>query len=227
MSSASKDPSTLGNVPPTAYESAKAEWLERMGSPIVEKNRWALVAILLAFCLLAALIGYNQLLPLKTVEPYIIEVDKLTGEARASTAKASSYAPQEREIRFFIARWARQLIEINPGTPDALKSAYLNVRGVAIDEFKEFLQKTNVFAEMRTDPALIRTAEISSINFIQDRVALIRLVTTTRSTRGISEQKRFIINMNFELSPPKEEAQLLENPLGFYVTHFDFREELK
>lgn len=221
------DPASLGNAPTTAYDRAKAEWAERMGSSVVERNRWALVAIFLSIALVMAMVGFNQLLPLKSVEPFIIEVDRFSGETNPSAMRAKSYVPQEREIRFFVARWVRQLLEINPGTADSLKTAYLHVRGTAVDEFKEFLQKTNVFAEIKGDPSLVRTVDISSINFIQQRVVLIRLVTNTRSTRSAPEQKRFIININFELNPPKEEASLLENPIGFYVTHFDFREELK
>lgn len=226
-SSRKDDVSSLGNAPHTAYQAAKAEWAERMGTPIVEKNRWFLVATLLAVCLLIALIGYTHLLPLKTVEPFIVEVDKLTGEARSSAMRAQSYNPQEREIRFFTARWARQLLEIGPATPDALQIAYSYTRGTAIEEFKELLKKTNVFAEMKSDSSLRRTAEISSITFVQERVALIRLVTTTRSTTRASEEKRFILNINFEIDPPKEEAKFLDNPIGLYITHFDFREELK
>ena len=93
--------------------------------------------------------------------------------------------------------------------------------------FRSLLKKTNVFAEMKSDSSLRRTAEISSITFVQERVALIRLVTTTRSTTRASEEKRFILNINFEIDPPKEEAKFLDNPIGLYITHFDFREELK
>ncbi len=223
----SKDVNTMGNAPLTAYEQAKAEWAERMGSPIVEKNRWFLVSFLLIICLLLGLLGYVQLLPLKTVEPFVIEVEKLTGEARASAMRAKSYVPQEREIRYFTAQWLRQLVNIDPATPDALQTAYYHVRGPAVEAFKEYLAKTKVFAEIKSDPSLRRTTEISSLTFIQDRIILARIVTTTRSTRFAPAQKRYVVNINFELEPPKEEKDLLFNPIGFYVTHFDFREELK
>lgn len=222
-----KDVRTMGNAPLTAYEQAKAEWAERMGSPIVEKNRWFLVSFLLVICLLLGLIGYNQLLPLKTVEPFLFEVDKLTGEVRASAMKAKAYVPQEREIRYFTGQWLRNLVNIDPSTPDALQSAYGQVRGPAIEEFKDYLAKTKVFAEIKSDPSLRRTTEISSLSFIQERVILARIVTTTRSSRFATEQKRYVVNINFELSPPTEEKDLMINPIGYYVTHFDFREELK
>lgn len=223
----SKGIKMMGNAPLTAYEKAKAEWLERMGSPIVEKNRWFLVSVFMTICLILSLLGYVYLLPLKTVEPFVIEVDKLTGEARASAMSAKSYVPQEREIRYFTAQWLRQLVNIDPATPDALQTAYSHVRGPAVESFKEYLAKTNVFAEIKRDPSLRRITEISSLSFIQERIILARIITTTRSTRFAPEQKRYVVNINFELEPPKEEKDLLLNPIGFYVTHFDFREELK
>lgn len=217
----------MGNTPITAYQQAKAEWAERMGTPIVEKNRWFLIAVMLGIALILGMVGYNYLLPLKTVEPFVIEVDKLTGESRASSMRATSYVPQDREVRYFIAKWIRQLVNIDPSTPDALQAAYGTTRGTAVEEFKDFLKKTNVFAEIKNDPSLRRITEISSINFIQERVAIVRIVTTTRSTSVAASEKRYVVNINFELEPPKEERELMANPIGFYVTHFDFREELK
>lgn len=221
------DISSIGNVPLTAYEKAKAEWAERMGEPIVEKNRWFLMAAILAIALVLAMFGFNHLIPLKTVEPFYMEVDRVSGETVASSMRAKSYLPQEKEIRYFTAKWLREMISIGPSTGDDLQSAYKQVRGTAVEEFKQFITKTNVFAEMKADPSLRRTVEIGTINFVQERVALVRIVTTTRSMRGSVDEKRFIVNINFEIDLPKEDKDLMENPIGFYVTHFDFREDLK
>lgn len=221
------DPRSTGNAPPTSYDQAKAEWLERMGSPIVEKNRWFIMAILLAVALVLGAFAYTKILPLKSVQPWIVEVDKLTGETKASSVQTTSYVPQEREIRYFLARWVRQLTEIGPSTPRDLQEAYKFVRATAVDSFKEYLQTSHVFAELKRDPTLRRSIEISSITFIQDGVAMIRVVSTTRTTLSMPVQKRFIIKADFILDPPKSEMEIQENPIGFFITHFDFREELK
>lgn len=223
----SRDPSTIGNVPLTAYDRAKAQWAEMIGSTVVEKNRWFLVAFTLALAVLVSAYGYNHLLPLKSVEPFLIEVEKFSGEPRPSAMRAASYQPQEKEIQFFLARWIRQMLEIGPSTIDDLQEAYGYCRGNALEEFTEYLRNSEVFAKMKADPSLRRTLDISSITFIQERVALVRLVSKTRTLRGAPEEKRFIINVNFELDPPKEKEKFLVNPLGFFITHFDFREELK
>lgn len=221
------DARATGNTPLTAYEQAKAEWLERMGTPIVEKNRWFLTAFILATALAMGAFSFTQILPLKSVQPFIIEVDRLTGETKASSAQAVSYQPQEREVRYFLAQWVRMLTEIGPSSPRDLQEAYKFVRATAVDSFKEYLQSSKVFAEMKRDPSLRRTIEISSITFIQEGVAMIRVVSTTKSTLSMPIQKRFIVKVDYLLDPPKTEAEIQSNPIGFFVTHFDFREELK
>ena len=45
----------IGNVPNAAYEQAKQEWFERMGEPVVERNRWFVVALVIGLGLVASM----------------------------------------------------------------------------------------------------------------------------------------------------------------------------
>ena len=219
-------PEQAGNVPKTAYDKARSEWLERMGGPVVERTRWFLMAMFLAVCLIASLVAITYIAPLKTVVPYIIEVDKVTGDARASQIEAKRYTIDEKQKKYFLGRWVKKTVELDPYTTESnIKEAFLFVRGKAIDEYRQLMHMLKPMERLAKEKTLTRTVNIVTINFIAEGAALVRFTAEERASSGDPIKKRYVANIHFEVVTPVTEKDILENPNGIFITHFAFQEE--
>lgn len=218
----------VGNVPNVAYEKARQQWAERMGEPIVERNRWFLMALFLAFALLVSLLALKHLTPLKTVVPYAIKIDQDTGEIRGAPVEASKFVLGTAEKKYFISRWVRNIIDLEPRvTEKNLREAFGFVRGKAVDEYKDFMTKTRPLARLQEEKTLSRRADIVSIIIESENTANIRFVTEERQVGSAPVRQRYVAFITYEVVPPTTDLEMLENPLGIFITHFVISEEIK
>jgi type IV secretion system protein VirB5 len=218
---------SLGNAPNVAYEKARQQWAERMGEPIVEKNRWFVVAILLGLALIASLAAISNLIPLKTVVPYGIQIDRATGEVTAKPIAATDFKPGQAEKKYFITRWIRDIIDLEPNiTERNLREAFGFVRGKAIEEYKDFMNQTKPLLRLREEPTLTRKTDIISFNFMTDNTANIRFQTEERQASVAPVIKRYAAFVTYELLAPTTDRDIVENPLGLFITHFTISEEI-
>lgn len=217
----------IGNSPLTAYEKGKREWFERMGSPVVERDRYFVIAGLFGLAFAGLVLTLMNMMPLTRVEPYVIQVDKITGQVAATRAAAQAYKPGAPEKQYFIIKWVRGLLELDPNTTErALAEVYENTRGKGIDEFTDFVTKTKPIVRIRTEAGLTRTVEIKSFSPLNDQSALVRLVTEERSLNKGAVRRSYAITIHYAIDPPETEGQIMKNPIGLFVTHFAINEDL-
>lgn len=226
--SSSSDPRSLDDAPNVAFEKAKQVWAERMGEPIVERNRWFLVSIVLLIGLVACLSALNMLMPLKTAVPMIIKIDRATGEIVGKPVEVAAFKPGEAEKKYFITRWIRDIIDLEPGiTERNLREAFGFVRGKASDEYKDFMKQTRPLARLMEEKTLTRKTDIVSFNFTTENAASVRFQTEERQAGASPVIKRYAAFITYEIYPPKTDREIVENPLGLFITHFTIAEELK
>lgn len=208
-------------TPPVVSPHPEKVWFEAHGIPVVERNRYFLLTLVLSLALIIACSALALMAPLKTVVPFVLE--KVDGGAVIpAPMNAQQYQPGEAEIRYFIAQWVRQLLTIDPHlTEQYLSEAYRVTRGKATVEFTDWVQRTLPMGELKKDPSLTRTVFISSVSLIQDQVALVRVTTERRNAGNPSaNREKFILTIHFTTLTPKSETELLSNPAGLFVTHF-------
>ncbi len=217
----------LGNSPLTAFEKARREYFERTGTPVVERARYFVLAALFGIAFISVVVALIRLMPLNRVEPYVVHVDRLTGEARASRSSAQAYKPGEREKQYFIVRYVRGLLAIDRNTvAQALEEVYRNSRGKAIDEFTEYVKATKPIVRARTEADLVRTVEIKSYSPLNEQSAIVRVETIERGLNKAPVRKSLVITVHFAIDPPKTESEIMANPIGLFVTHFAINEDL-
>ena len=217
----------IGNTPNVAYEKAKNEWAERMGEPIVEKNRWFVVSIVLALALAASLSALNLLMPLKTAVPWLVRVDRQTGEVIGVT-QVKDLKVGDAEKKYFISRWIKNIVDLEQGTTEPnLRQAFLFVRGKAVEEYKDFMTKTRPLPRLQEQKTLTRKTDIVSFNFQADNSASIRFETEERVDNTKPVIKRYAAYVTFEIVPPTTDREIINNPLGLFITHFTIAEEIK
>lgn len=64
-----------------------------MGSPIVERDRYFVLAALFGLAFVGVVGTLMNMMPLTRVEPFVVQVDKITGHAVATRAAAQAYKP--------------------------------------------------------------------------------------------------------------------------------------
>lgn len=217
----------FGNSPLTAYEKGKREWFERMGSPIVERDRYFILAGLFGLAFVALVATLAKMMPLSRVEPIVMAVDKLSGEVRPQKSVAQAFKPGENEKQFHLTRWTRALMALDINTTElALTEVYENCRGKAVQEFSDFIGKTKPIVRVRTEAGLVRTVDIKSYSPLNDQSVLIRIQTEERGINKETVRKSYAVTLHYAIDPPQTEAEVMKNPIGLFITHFSINEDL-
>ena len=188
-----------------------------------ERRAWIVAAGFGVLALVA--VGANfALVPLKTVEPFVVRVDRATGAVDVMTAlrseKPLSY--DEAVTKHFVAQYVRA----REGWLAAAAEA--NFRQVSImstpaeqQRWGDAFRPTNP----RSPQVLYGLAgeaqvDIRAISFVADGVASVRFHRTVRQATQIAESD-WIATVAFTYTKaPMAEADRLRNPLGFQVTSY-------
>lgn len=176
------------------------------------------VAVLLAIALV-------MLLPLKTVEPFTLLVDRQTGHVEAlapmdeQVIAADSALTRSFLVQYVIARESYDY--------DTLQSDYAKVAlwsaGEARQRYMAMMRSTNPASPIAAYPQSTRVSvEVRSVSSLAQGRSLVRF-TTTRSDRARSggdvQHWAAVIDYGYSDAPMSEEDRYL-NPLGFQVTRY-------
>jgi type IV secretory pathway component VirB8 len=217
----------VGNSPLTAYERGQQVWFERMGSPVVERARYFVMAALFGGSFIAVVGALINMMPLSRVEPYVVHVDKVTGQTAAVRSASESYKPGAPEKQYFIVKWVRGLLELDPNTTEkTLSEVFKNTRSKAAEEFTDYVNKTKPVMRVRSEVGLTRTVEIKSYSPLNDQSALVRIDTEERGINKPMVRRSYVVTVHYAIDPPKTEMEIMENPIGLFVTHFAINEDL-
>lgn len=185
---------------------------------------WVVAAVFAALALLLA-IALVILLPLKTVEPYTLLVDRQTGHVEAlAPLERQTIAPDAALTRSFLVQYviARESFDI-----DNLQSDYRKValwsEGEARSRYLTRMQANNPASPLAYLPRRsTMSVEIASVSSLSANTSLVRF-TTTRTDPGSQPQPpqhwAAVISYRFSGAEMTEADRLL-NPLGFQVTRY-------
>lgn len=217
----------VGNAPITAYHRAEKRYFEAHGSPKVEASRWFLLSVILLIVLILQGIGIYQMLPLKTVVPYMVNLSRDKGVA-AEVVEAKNFKPDENVKIFTLTKFVENMRTIDPYlTQENLRNAYQVCRDKAVTEFKQFLDAEKPVQRLMADKSLLRTLKFITVNpGTQDNIAFVRVKETER-TGARESSKTYMFTIHYEIIPPTTFEMIQKNPAGIFVTHFDKREEVE
>lgn len=222
----SEEPS---HIPHESFDEGKRVWFESYGAPSVNANRWFIASMVLGAMVIVLTITIHEMMPLKTVVPYIVKVDD-SGYVSADPAAAQQYQPGDPEKRYFIAKWVRQLYTIQHAlTVSNLKNDYALLDGPAVHEFADWIRQDDPIGKLTQNSEYFRTVEINSVNFVSSSTALVRFTTKVIGADGHTVQngrKERIATIEFEIVPPNTASEILFNPIGLHITNFDITEDV-
>lgn len=210
--------------PATPAERAEAAWDERIGGARVAAYNWRRIALGLIVCCIALTIGLVVQSLKSTVIPYVVTVDKQTGEVeKAGAFTNSNYTPQEGEIKYFIAEFVK-----NARTIGYDPVAYSNMQRKA-GHFLTVTAAQKYATTMKNDQNKKLgkyTVSVKNISVQKvpesDSSYLVRWVEEVVRINS-SEYQDIPMSGTFSYTKlPVKEEDLLINPLGLYITGFDF-----
>lgn len=223
-------------------DSSKHWYQDKYQHVLTQRNLLALIAIVSLFAAAVAVFAVMRLAPLKTVEPYLIEIEEKTGVTqKVNPLSRKDYVANQAVDRYFTAQYIRAREGFNY---NALGYNYNIVKLLSTREvFGTFWSKDNPKLETssagRLGPFGLRDAKIRSMAYISNPVdskngaesttqKIMQVnVTVTQSTPNAQEtEKKLIITITFDYAERGLDAdEQLLNPLGYTVISYQVQEE--
>lgn len=188
------------------------------------KIAWIVASVAAGVALLEA-VALILLLPLKTVVPYTLLVDRQTGYVQAlKPLEREIVAPDHALVRSFLAQYviAREGFDI-----DSLRDSYRKVAlwsaGEARSRYVSSVQASNPLSPLSTLPrrSLVEV-EVRSISSLNADTALVRFSTVRTDPGGQRQEPQIwaaVIKYRFS-GEAMAAADRLLNPLGFQVVRY-------
>ncbi|MET0376848.1 MAG: type IV secretion system protein [Rhizorhabdus sp.] len=209
----------------TYLETARTWEYDRMRDAIQSKRlAWSVAGGACALAV-AAVAAVAMLTPLKTVQPYVIRVDKTSGETEIVTALKG---PQPRTYddavnRYFISQYVR----LREGwlNDAARENAYAVM--LMSDQAEASRYLGNVQSSNRNAPSNIYGGKgfvsiaIRTISFLSPTVAQVRFtkIITFGQSAPVAQNWNAILTFRYTTAPEHEKDRNL-NPLGFQVVNY-------
>lgn len=206
-------------------EAARTWEYDRMRSAIQSRRvAWTVAAGACALAVVA--VGtIAMLMPLKTVVPYVIRVDRSTGETEIVTALKG---PQPRTYddavnRYFIAQyvrlregWLNDAARENAYTVMLMSQQAESGRYLASVESGNKNAPSNLYGDKGYVSIAIRT-----ISYLSPTVAQVRFskVITTGQNTPVAQNWNAILTFKYTTAPEHEKDRNI-NPLGFQVVNY-------
>lgn len=195
------------------YASRKVAWIVALGA--------ATIAVLEAIAIIT-------LLPLKTVVPHTILVDKQTGFVQAlDPAKPPKIAASKALTQAFLVQYveAREGFDIAT-VQNQFKKTALWSSGPAKSQYVNFMQASNPQSPLASLPrSTVVAVQIRSVSQMSETSALVRFASTRRDAGGAQQTEQnwvAVIKYRYTNTPMTVEDRY-SNPLGFEV--IDYRKD--
>lgn len=214
--------SDIGNMPPSMNEGEKRVLSQLLATAQVAGARWFIVACIEAIGIVILGIALNSYFPLVRPLPYMVKVDDVSGQVVAKPVAAIDFKVEPRFIAAEANMFVRGLMTIDPYTTRSdLNKVSSRVASKASSELKEYLNTERPFERLAKTPGLIRTTQISSVDASQKGIVFVFAQTSERISTGEPIVTKWRFTIHYVIEPAMDEKALLENPLGFVVTHFE------
>ncbi|MDX0450629.1 conjugal transfer protein TrbF [Sinorhizobium medicae] len=218
----------VNRTPENPYLAARQEWTERYGSYVKAAAAWRVVGIL---SLALALVGFSYALYLSTqvrLVPYIVEVDRLGTSVAAGFPEQIEYA-DPRVVRATLGNFVTSFRSV---TPDAVVQkqyidrtyALLRTSDPSTQKINDWFRSNSPFEKARSSTVAI---EVNNIVALSNQTYQIDWTEYERDRKGKETgTRRFRGIATVALTAPQDEATIRLNPIGLYVTDFDWTAQL-
>ncbi len=198
---------------------------------LVQRKLLTVITLLSLFCTLAMVFVIARLTPLKSVEPFVIQVDQKSGITQTvDPLTVKELTANEAVNNFFIVQYIRSR-ESYSITDYARNYNIVRIMSEPTNVYSEFMHeqdpnnpKSNA---ARLGGSGVRTVKFKSISYLNPQLAQVRLLIEEKVGEGGYTQQHKIALIAFEyikMNLSNEERYI--NPLGFRVTDYRVDEDV-
>ncbi|MFD3266414.1 conjugal transfer protein TrbF [Phenylobacterium ferrooxidans] len=207
------------------YLRASREWDNRIGSAVVQAKNWRMAAFGCMGLAALALGGFIYEASNTNIATYVVPIDKYARPGRIELA-GRIYQPTTAEIGYFLADWVRRTRSksIDPIViRDNWTGAYHFVAGPAIGQLNSYAKANDPFANVGAQAINVEIVSVLARSPSTYQVQW-RETQFNAGTSGVTENWTGLFTA--KINPPKNEAELRANPLGIFITAFQWSREL-
>lgn len=207
------------------YLRASQEWDRRIGGQAVQAHSWKLAAFGAMGVAALAIAGLVYEANTKTIATYVVPIDQYARPGRIELA-GRGYTPTTAELGYFLADWVvkTRSKSIDPIViRDNWTSAYRFVAGGAIGQLNEYAKAHDPFANAGQQAVSV---EVISVLPRSPSTYQVQWRETTYDQGATTSAVVWTGLFTTKIQPPKNEAELRANPLGVFITTFQWSREL-
>jgi type IV secretory pathway TrbF-like protein len=215
-------------IPLTPYQKASEEWDSRIGAARVQAKNWRIMALCLAAAcaLLAGGLIYQS--SKSTVVPYVVQVNGEGLVQAVGPAVRINYTPSRAVQQYFLSQFVTYVRSV-PMDPVVAKerwlSAYGYLRQRAANTLNDIAQKEQPLQKIGQETVSV---QIKSVVPLSAETFQVRWEESSFNQEGGPIGARNMAGLfTVEISPPTDERMLKVNPLGLYIKHFSWSQEVK
>ncbi|MBN8544176.1 MAG: type IV secretion system protein [Alphaproteobacteria bacterium] len=224
-------------------DSAKHWYQDKYQQVLVQRNVLALLTLVALAVSLISVIAVKRMAPLKTVEPYLLQIDDRSGIVQSvNPAQRNVYAASEVVDRYFVSRYISSRESYNFSI---LRYNYDSVRVMSVP---------NIFFDYRraVDPANPnslaavfkgvgqRDVKFASMSYIHNpplpneevektpaKIMQARIIVVDKIPGSSDIETRYVVTITFEYAKLNlNQEEMLINPLGFQVLNYQIQKEI-
>lgn len=201
--------------------------MDRNVAPVMRGNRLMVLLGVQSIAVAAMALALYQMVPLKTVEPYLMRVTE-TGRTESSNQFLEKYSVNDAQKAYFLSRWVESFMDVDDRLEERLKHAMRFTRGNASKKLAEWVKENNLLSRSLENPSLEIHTQIVAVNAIGSDQVLIRFYTVTRGLPNSTGPQRdnWSITAKYIQVKPSTAEEADFNPVGMYVVDFSLTKEL-
>lgn len=212
------------------YLKGASSWDDDRLSAALRSRRlaWAVAAVATVLAA-AACAAVAALAPLKTVEPFVVRVDRASGAVEVMTALTDTQPRtyDEAVSKFFLATYVRARETWLPAAAKAnFDQAVILSAPAEQQRLADHFRPSNPQSpQVILGPAAQAVVEVRSVTFLSPSVGQVRFTRSVEHS-GVAEENDFIATITFAWADgPMKEHDRLRNPLGFQVVTYRVDQE--
>jgi len=209
----------------TPFRRAAQEWDRRIGEPVVQARNWRMMAFAGWAVTALAVGGLIYQAATKQIATYVVPIDRYGQPGRIEMA-GRAYSPTVAEMGYFLADWVTKTRSksIDPIViRDNWTGAYHFVVGQAIGQLNDYAKAHDPFA-LAGQQAI--TIEVVSVLQRSPGAYQVQWRETTYDQGATTSTANWTGLFTTKIQPPTNEAELRANPLGVYITAFQWSRDL-
>ena len=209
----------------TPFRRAAQEWDRRIGEPVVQARNWRMMAFAGWAVTALAVGGLIYQAATKQIATYVVPIDRYGQPGRIEMA-GRAYSPTVAEMGYFLADRVTKTRSksIDPIViRDNWTGAYHFVVGQAIGQLNDYAKAHDPFA-LAGQQAI--TIEVVSVLQRSPGAYQVQWRETTYDQGATTSTATWTGLFTTKIQPPKTEAEVRTNPLGIYITTFQWSREL-